>query len=112
MSKENNEEEKEEPIDWENLYDEIKSSEVNEITLEFNTNGSKVRRKDDKGAYYNIFKFKGIRLDISNPSEVTYTTSSKRLMDELQDLKPLKGKKLHIVKKGSSFQTTYQVKEL
>lgn len=98
-------------IDWENPFTEIRSSEVSEIILEFLDNGMKFQRVDEKGEEYTQYKFKCIRQDISNPAEVTYITSSKRLIEEIVSVAPIKGKTCKIVKTGTGFQTKYSVKE-
>lgn len=98
-------------IDWENPFDEIRSSEVAEIVLEFQDNGKKVIKEDDKGEEYTQFKFDCIRMDISNPADVLYTTSSKRLIEEMGEHAPIKDKTLKIVKSGTGFQTKYKVTE-
>jgi hypothetical protein len=101
-----------EEIDWENPFSEIRSSEITDITLTFNNNGKKVIKFDDKGEEYSQFKFDCVREDISNPSGVLFTTSSKRLVEDIALLAPIKGKKVQIIKTGSGFQTKYKVKEL
>ena len=99
-------------IDWENPFDDIRSSEIADIKLKFENNGRKAIREDDKGVEYTQFKFDVIRMDISNPSAVSYTTSSKRLIDEFAEHAPIKGKILQIVKSGTGFQTKYKVTEV
>ena len=102
-----------EDIDWEMPSDEIRSSEVDEIVLTFVDNGKKLRKMDDKGIEYNQFKFRGVREDISNPREITYITSSKRLVeDELSVLAPIEGKTVKITRTGSGFQTRYKAVEV
>ena len=64
-----------------------------------------------KGEDYTQYIFKCVREDISNPTEITYTTSSKRLIEEMVDNAPVKGKTLKIVKSGTGFQTKYNVVE-
>lgn len=98
-------------IDWENPFDEIRSSEVEKIKLKFLNNGRKVQKEDDKGEEYTQFKFDCTRMDISNPADVVYTTSSKRLIEELAEHAPIAGKILSIVKSGTGFQTKYKVTE-
>ena len=99
-------------IDWENPFDDIRSSEVDSIDLEFLDNGKKVIKEDDKGENYTQFRFKAIRKDITNPAEITYITSSKRLIEEISEHAPIEGKTVNITKTGSGFQTKYKVKEL
>ena len=98
-------------IDWENPFDEIRSSEVLEIDLLFLNNGIKVVKEDEKGDEYTQFRFKCVREDISKPSEVTYITSSKRLIEEIAMVAPIKDKHLTVVKSGTGFQTKYRVTE-
>ncbi|MCP4648579.1 MAG: hypothetical protein GY853_00680 [PVC group bacterium] len=98
------------PIDWENPFDEIRSSEVDDITLEFLDNGVKVSKMDDKGNSYTQFKWSCMRMDISNPSEVLYLTSSKKLIAELRTEAPLVGRTFQILRSGTGFQTKYNVK--
>ena len=99
-------------IDWENPFDDIRSSEVNEITIKFIDNGKRISREDDDGSPYTLFTFKCIRLDVSKKPEITYTTSSKRLIESLKLFTPLKGKSVKIIKQGSNFQTIYTVIEV
>ena len=101
-----------EVIDWENPFDYIRSSEVNEITLEFLDNGIKLKKLDENDEEYVLFVWKCIRKDITNPTEITYSTSSKRLIDGLTLEAPMKGKTLDIFKTGSGFQTQYKIKEV
>ena len=103
------EEEQAEDIDWENLYDEIRSSEIQEIKLKFLDNGKKITQLDDKEQPYTQFRFNCSRLDTKKEYAITYITSSKRLMEALKTLKPLKGKSLKITKTGANFQTNYIV---
>ena len=72
-----------EEIDWENLYDDIRSSEVSDITLKFLDNGFKGKFEDENGDLYTKFMWSCIRTGISNPTEVNYSTSSRRLMDAM-----------------------------
>ena len=53
-----------------------------------------------------------MRIDISNPSEITYITSSKRLIEEIAFVAPIKDKDIQIIKTGTGFQTKYKVVEL
>ena len=101
-----------EEIDWENPFDDIRSSEVSDITLEFLDNGIKVTKEDESGAEYKQYKFSCVRTAITNPSEVNYTTSSKRLIEAMVPFKPIKGKELRIVKTGTGFQTMYSITEV
>ena len=75
-------------------------------------NGRKLIKQDEKGEDYTQYKFKCIRIDISNPSEVTYITSSKRLIEEIAFVAPIKDKDIQIIKTGTGFQTKYKVVEL
>lgn len=104
--------EQEVPIDWESPFDEIRSSEVDTIALNFYDNGVKLLKEDDKGDLYTQFKFRCLRTDITNPKDIIYITSSKRLIDEIALFAPIKGKDLQIDKSGSGFQTRYKVTEL
>ena len=99
-------------IDWENPFDDIRSSEVDEITFKFLDNGRKIIREDDKGEEYTQFNFKVLRTDISNPAEVKYITSSKKLIKSLELIAPIKDKEVVINKTGSGFQTQYTVREV
>ena len=101
-----------EPIDWENPFDEIRSSEVVDITLEFLDNGIKVSKVDDKGNDYTQYKWSCMRMDIDNPSEVIYMTSSKLLIKEFMLEAPLEGKTFDINRSGTGFQTKYKVKQV
>jgi len=100
------------PIDWENPYDEIRSSEITEIELTFLDNGRKILKEDDKGEMYTQFKFKCVREDISNPSEITFITSSRRLTDEIALIHPIKDKTVKITKTGTGFNTKYRLDEV
>ena len=104
--------EEETPIDWESPFDDIRSSEVDSIALHFNTNGVKLLKEDEKGDIYTQFKFQCTRTDITNPKEVIYITSSKRLIESIANYAPIEGKDLQIEKSGSGFQTRYTVTEL
>ena len=95
------------PIDWENPFTEIRSSEIESIELDFNDNGRKLLKEDDKGDLYTQFKFKCTRLDMSNPAEIVYITSSKKLIKQLELLAPVKDKEIKIIKSGTGFQTMY-----
>ena len=99
-------------IDWENPFDDIRSSEVDDIKLTFLDNGRKVVKQDEKGSEYTQFRFKCMRIDISNPAEITYITSSKRLIDEITFVAPIKDKDVQILRTGTGFQTKYKVVEL
>ncbi len=97
------------PIDWENPFDEIRSSELEDITLEFLENGRKLLKEDDKGDVYTQFKWKCMRVDISEPAEVVYMTSSKKLINQLKLEAPLESKTFNIKRMGTGFQTQYTV---
>lgn len=99
-------------IDWENPFYEIRSSEINEIDVEFLDNGKKVVKTDEKGEEYTQYRFKCVRTDIENPAEIVYITSSKRLIEAVQGIAPIKGKTVKIEKTGSGFQTKYKITEL
>ena len=99
-------------IDWENPFDDIRSSEIDDIKLTFLDNGRKVIKQDEKGEDYTQYKFKCMRIDISNPAEVKYITSSKRLIEEISSVAPIKDKDIQIIRTGTGFQTKYKVKEL
>lgn len=99
-----------EEIDWENPFDEIRSAEINEITLMFLTNGVKRKLEDAKGKEYNQYRFRTQRLDIENPQEITFTTSSKTLIEEFQEEAPIKDKVAYITRSGSGVNTKYKVK--
>lgn len=101
-----------EEIDWENIYDDIRSSEVSDITLEFLDNGFKGKFEDENGKPYTKYMWSCIRTGITNPTEVNYSTSSRRLMDAMELVAPVKGKELRIVKTGTAFQTMYTVTEV
>ena len=101
-----------EAIDWENPFDEYRSSEVSDITLEFLDNGVKAKLEDEDGKLYTKYKWSCIRTQIENPTEIMYSTSSKRLIDAFELLKPVKGKELRIVKTGTGFGTMYSVSEV
>lgn len=99
-------------IDWENPFDDIRSSELEDITFKFLDNGRKIIKEDDKGEEYTQFNFKVLRTDISNPAEIKYITSSKRLIEDIGGLAPIKGKEVQVTKTGSGFQTRYKVVEV
>lgn len=99
-------------IDWENPFDAIRSSEVEDIKLEMLDNGRKLTKQDQDGEDYTQYKFKCKRVDIKTPAEITYITSSKRLIEEIQFVAPIEGKTLQITKSGTGFQTQYKVKEV
>ena len=99
-------------IDWENPFDDIRSSEVESITFKFLDNGRKIVREDDKGEEYTQYNFKVLRTDISNPAEVKYITSSKKLIKSLELIAPFSDKEVEITKSGTGFQTQYTVKEV
>ena len=99
-------------IDWENPFSEIRSSEIADIKLTFLDNGRKLIKLDEKDEEYTQYKFKCMRIDISNPSEITYITSSKRLVEEIAFVAPIKDKDIQIIKSGTGFQTKYKVVEL
>ena len=101
-----------EPIDWENPFDDIRSSEVEDITLEFLDNGRKLLKEDDKGDVYTQFKWKCMRMDITNPAEIIYMTSSKKLIGELKLEAPVEGKTFNIKRSGTGFQTQYKVSKV
>jgi len=104
-------EEQGEDVDWECPYDEIRSSEVQNITVKFLDNGKKVTKMDDKEQPYTQYRFRVIKLDMTNPKEITYTTSSKRLIDEIALEAPIKDKSFEIIKTGTGFQTSYKLKD-
>ena len=107
------EEEVGEAIDWEAPFDDIRSSELTTpVQLEFLDNGYKIQKEDDKGELYTQFKWRVIRKDISNPREVLFLTSSKRLIEDMTLEAPMEGKILEISKSGTGFQTRYKVKEV
>lgn len=99
-------------IDWENPFDDIRSSEVDDIKLTFLDNGRKLTKLDEKDEEYTQYKFKCTRIDISNPADITYITSSKRLIEEISFVAPIKGKDIQILRTGTGFQTKYKVVEL
>jgi len=98
-------------IDWESPFNEIRSSEVDSIVLEFLDNGRLVVKEDDKGEEYSQYNFNCIRQDMANPKEMKYITSSKRLIEQFINFAPIEGKTLKITKSGSGFQTRYTVTE-
>ena len=98
MTEKNSEDLIEEPIDWESPFDSIRSAEINDVKLQFLDNGVKTRPLDEKGEEYTLFKFNCIRIDMKKPKEVSYSTSSKRLIEELMPLYPQKNKKFHITR--------------
>ena len=100
------------PIDWENPFSAIRSSEIESIELDFNDNGRKIMKEDEKGDIYEQFKFKCTRIDMTTPAEVIYITSSKKLIKQLEMLAPIKDKEIKIVKSGSGYQTQYIATEL
>jgi len=61
---------------------------------------------------YTQFSFKVLRTDISNPAEIKYITSSKRLIEDIQGIAPLEGKEVEVTRTGTGFQTRYKVEEL
>ena len=106
------EEEEGEPIDWEFPFDDIRSAEIDDITMEFMDEGVKLKKYDDKDQAYEQFKWHVVVKNIATPKEIVYRTSSKKLINDLQLEQPLEGKTLNINRTGTGFQTRYKVKEV
>ena len=101
-----------EPIDWDNPFDSIRSSELTEISLKFLDNGEFDEEEDEKTSeYYRVYKFDCIRLDVPKKNKILYTTSAKTLINALKTLMPIKGKSFKINKPSGNFPT-YTVIEI
>ena len=100
------------PINWDNPFKQIRSSEADDITLRFLENGRVVQMEDEKGNTYDQFRWKCMRTDIPEEDEVEYMTSSKLLINDLKLEMPLKGNEFQIIRAGTGFQTKYKVKKI